>query len=68
MKQPLRFIVWMAVFFSFGMTCHAQKDVYNQIASMEYRQWKFTPEYYYYSWYMKKIDWDFLPSRPRFLD
>lgn len=56
MKQPLRFIVWMAVFFSFGMTCHAQKDVYNQIASMEYRQWKFTPEYYYYSWYMKKID------------
>lgn len=44
---------------TFGMQhMYAQhdKDNYNQWASMEYKQWKFTPESYYYSWYKKKID------------
>lgn len=44
---------------AFGMQhMYAQhdKDNYNQWASMEYKQWKFTPESYYYSWYKKKID------------
>ena len=31
------------------------KDKQNQLASMEYIQWKFTPESYYYSWYWQKI-------------
>lgn len=31
-------------------------DLYNQIASMEYKSWGFTPKWYYYSWYKKKID------------
>lgn len=29
---------------------------YNQIASMEFKQWHFTPERYYYSWYDQKIN------------
>ena len=31
-------------------------DKRNQFASMEFMQWHFTPESYYYSWYTKKID------------
>lgn len=38
------------------MYAQHDKDNYNQWASMEYKQWKFTPESYYYSWYKKKID------------
>lgn len=37
-----------------GMAQH-DKDNYNQWASMEFKQWDFTPKNYYYSWYMKKI-------------
>lgn len=50
-----------------GIPAMAQsdEDYYNQVASMEYKQWKFTPKYYYYSWYRVsikvlgvKISWD----------
>lgn len=30
-------------------------DLYNQVASMEYKQWKFTPRAYYYSWDYKRV-------------
>ena len=56
MKHTIRFIALSAAFIGCHMTGYAQKDVYNQIASMEYKQWKFTPESYYYSWYKEKID------------
>jgi hypothetical protein len=29
----------------------------NQLKSMEFMQWKFTPEEYYYSWYKQKVLW-----------
>lgn len=35
-----------------GVAKH-DKDNYNQWASMEFKQWSFTPKSYYYSWYMK---------------
>ena len=38
------------------ITCAQETDYYNQIASQEYKQWKFTPESYYYSWYKEKLD------------
>ena len=31
------------------------KDNYNQWASMEFKQWSFTPKSYYYSWYTKRV-------------
>lgn len=49
--------VWAAaVILAAPQTMGADEDIRNQLASMEYKQWKFTPESYYYSWYMKKID------------
>lgn len=36
-------------------------DTYNQVASMEFKQWSFTPKSYYYSWYMK--DYFFFKTR-----
>lgn len=38
-----------------SMTMVADKHYRNQLASMEYKQWKFSPEYYYKSWYNEKI-------------
>ena len=34
----------------------SDKDKQNQLASMEYMQWNFTPASYYYSWYWKRIN------------
>lgn len=33
----------------------ADEHNYNQWASMEFKQWKFTPKPYYYSWYTVKV-------------
>ena len=33
----------------------SDKNNQNQLASMEFKQWKFTPEKYYYSWYWQKL-------------
>lgn len=37
------------------MYAQHDKDNYNQWASMEYKQWKFTPRSYYYSWDYKRV-------------
>jgi len=33
----------------------SDKNNQNQLASMEFKQWKFTPDSYYYSWYWQKL-------------
>lgn len=57
MKKQIS-LVFCLLFFSFG--CFSQRiandnNKANQWKSMVYKQWKFTPDWYYYQWYKKKI-------------
>lgn len=56
MRRKMLLVLMAATFGMQHMYAQHDKDNYNQWASMEYKQWKFTPESYYYSWYKKKID------------
>lgn len=56
MKRKMILVLTAATMCMQHMYAQHDKDNYNQWASMEYKQWKFTPESYYYSWYKKKID------------
>lgn len=54
------FIILFGLTFIFGLTSFSQakvkdKNVNNQLKSQEYMQWKFTPKWYYYSWYKTKV-------------
>ena len=55
MKRLIFAILCAAIIPLRGMAQH-DRDNYNQWASMEFKQWGFTPESYYYSWYKKKIN------------
>lgn len=55
MKQQIKISMLLIGLLLYQLPVLAQNDYYNQIASMEYRQWKFTPRSYYYSWDYKRV-------------
>ena len=56
MKRILMFFL-VTCFFT-GKMCaqdESDEDIYNQIGSMEYKHWYFSPRGYYYSWDYKRV-------------
>jgi len=56
MKRILM-LIFVACFFTGKMYAQdeSDNDIYNQIGSMEYKHWKFSPRAYYYSWDYKRV-------------
>lgn len=53
-------ILFVALLSCFYFSASAQwmvrdKNMNNQLKSIEFMQWKFTPDWYYYSWYYKRV-------------
>ena len=64
-RLGLALVVFICSLYAAWAQDESISDLYNQIASMEYKSWGFTPKWYYYSWYRKsirvagiKISWD----------
>lgn len=55
MKSVAILVLMLACLSSHAQMLVRDKNKTNQLKSQEYMQWKFTPEWYYYSWYYKRI-------------
>lgn len=54
-NKMVRVLLFVGTFLSLAsLPAEADNDNYNQWASMEFKQWSFTPKSYYYSWYYKR--------------